>query len=68
MNRRYTVEEYQKAVERIRSTYHYPAITTDVIVGFPEEEECDFEETRKFLKKLPYTKCMFFHILHEKEQ
>lgn len=52
MNRRYTVEEYKDAVDQIRKTYSYPAITTDVIVGFPEEEESDFEETRNFLEEL----------------
>ena len=52
MNRRYTAEEYKNAVEQIRKTYAYPAITTDVIVGFPEEEESDFEETKKFLKEI----------------
>ena len=52
MNRRYTAEEYRNAVEQIRKTYTYPAITTDVIVGFPEEEESDFEETKKFLEEI----------------
>lgn len=52
MNRHYTIEEYMDTVERLRSVYDRPAITTDVIVGFPGETEEDFEDTFNNLSKL----------------
>ena len=52
MNRKYTIEEYIKACELIRSYYDRPAITTDVIVGFPGETDEDFETTYKNLELL----------------
>lgn len=52
MNRHYTIEEYMDTVERLRSVYDRPAITTDVIVGFPGETEQDFEDTFNNLSKL----------------
>ena len=52
MNRKYTIEEYMAACELIRSYYDRPAITTDIIVGFPGETEEDFEDTYENLKKI----------------
>ena len=52
MNRHYTPSEYLKGVEQLRSAFANPAITTDVIVGFPGETEEEFEETRQFLEKI----------------
>lgn len=52
MNRRYTAQEYKRAVETIRNTFAYAAITTDVIVGFPEETDEEFKETYDFLKEI----------------
>lgn len=52
MNRHYTIEEYMDTVERLRSVYDRPAITTDVIVGFPGETDEDFEDTFNNLSKL----------------
>ena len=52
MNRHYTPSEYLKGVEELRGAFHNPAITTDVIVGFPGETEEEFEETKKFLEKI----------------
>lgn len=43
MNRRYTAEEYAQKCSLIREYYPAPALTTDVIVGFPMESEADFE-------------------------
>lgn len=52
MNRHYTSVEYRKKVELLRKYYENPAITTDVIVGFPGETEEEFEKTRAFLQSL----------------
>ncbi len=52
MNRKYTIEEYKDKCELIRSYYDRPAITTDVIVGFPGETDEEFEITRANLEAL----------------
>lgn len=52
MNRHYTIEEYMKTCELIRKYYDRPAITTDVIVGFPGETDSEFEVTKNNLEKL----------------
>lgn len=52
MNRHYTAGEYLECVERLRAVYTNPAVTTDVIVGFPGETEEEFAETYAFLDKV----------------
>lgn len=52
MNRKYTIEEYMEKCQLIRSYYDRPAITTDVIVGFPGETEDEFDITKANLEKL----------------
>ena len=52
MNRHYAPGEYLKGVEELRKAFINPAITTDVIVGFPGETEEEFEETREFLENI----------------
>ena len=52
MNRHYTPGEYLKGVEELRKAFVNPAITTDVIVGFPGETEEEFEETKEFLENI----------------
>ena len=52
MNRRYMAEEYERTCELLRRTFDQPALTTDVIVGFPGETEEEFEETLAFLKRI----------------
>lgn len=52
MNRHYTPGEYLRGVEELRKAFINPAITTDVIVGFPGETEEEFEETREFLENI----------------
>ena len=52
MNRKYTTEEYEKALEILRTTFDDPALTTDVIVGFPGETEDEFGCTKRFLEKI----------------
>ena len=52
MNRRYTAEEFEDKCRILRSVFENPAITSDVIVGFPGETEKEFEETEAFLEKI----------------
>ncbi len=52
MNRKYTTEEYRNRVSILRSFFDKPAITTDVIVGFPQESEEEFEQTVQFLRDI----------------
>lgn len=52
MNRKYTIEEYMEKCELIRKYYDRPAITTDVIVGFPGETDEEFDMTKANLEKL----------------
>jgi len=60
MNRRYTAEEYEAAVNMLRETLPYVSISTDVIVGFPGETEEEFNETYEFLKRIKLTKTHVF--------
>ncbi len=60
MNRHYTTEDYEARCEILRRYFHNPAITTDVIVGFPQETEEEFEETRQFLKKIHFYEMHIF--------
>ncbi|MBQ9610274.1 MAG: tRNA (N(6)-L-threonylcarbamoyladenosine(37)-C(2))-methylthiotransferase MtaB [Lachnospiraceae bacterium] len=52
MNRKYTIEEYMEKCNLIRKYYVNPAITTDVIVGFPGETDEEFATTCDNLEKL----------------
>ncbi|CVI68881.1 Threonylcarbamoyladenosine tRNA methylthiotransferase MtaB [Clostridiales bacterium CHKCI001] len=60
MNRHYTPEEYYEKCQILREVFDHPAITTDVIVGFPGETEEEFEETRKFLEKVNFYEMHVF--------
>ena len=60
MNRQYTPEEFKQGVALLRKTFEHPAITTDVIVGFPQESEEEFEETRKFLDEICFYEMHIF--------
>lgn len=60
MNRRYTTGEYFSAVEQLRKVFRRPAVTTDVIVGFPGETEEEFAQTKKFLKDIGFYEMHVF--------
>ena len=60
MNRKYTAEEYAKGCEILRKYFEHPAITTDVIVGFPGETEEEFAATKEFLEKIHFYEMHIF--------
>ncbi len=60
MNRKYTPEEYAEGVSMIRSFFVHPAVTTDVITGFPGETEEEFGITRDFLRKTAFADMHIF--------
>ena len=60
MNRRYSAAEYAEKCELIRKFYPSPALTTDVIVGFPVETEEDFEESYEFVKNIHFYETHIF--------
>lgn len=60
MNRRYTAKEFYEKTKIIRKYYQSPAITTDIIVGFPGETEEEFATTREFLKEIQFSQMHVF--------
>lgn len=60
MNRRYTAEEYREKCELIRKYYSVPALTTDVITGFPGETEEDFRESLEFVRSIHFYETHIF--------
>ena len=60
MNRRYTAEEYYEKCELLREVFDHPALTTDVIVGFPGETEEEFRESKAFLEKVNFYETHIF--------
>ena len=60
MNRHYTTEDYLRRCGILRKWFDHPAITTDVIVGFPGETQEEFEITREFLKKVHFYEMHVF--------
>lgn len=60
MNRRYNAAEYKACCEILREEFDNPAITTDVIVGFPGETEEEFAETERFLKAIHFYEMHIF--------
>ena len=60
MNRKYTTEEYENGCKMLRKYFKHPAITTDVIVGFPGETEEEFITTKEFLEKIHFYEMHIF--------
>ena len=60
MNRHYTTGEYFQSVGHLRRAFDCPAITTDVIVGFPGETEEEFETCRQFLERINFYEMHIF--------
>lgn len=60
MNRRYDTQEYEKGCQLLRKYFLHPAITTDVIVGFPGETIEEFEMTRAYLEKICFYEMHIF--------
>ena len=60
MNRHYTTAEYKEQVGRLRRYFKNPAITTDVIVGFPQESDEEFADTKRFLEEIAFAQMHIF--------
>lgn len=60
MNRRYRSEEYMEKCRLLRRVYDRPALTTDVIVGFPGETEEEFEASRAFVEQVHFFETHIF--------
>ena len=60
MNRHYTTEEYLNKCQLLREGFKQPAITTDVIVGFPGETEEEFAATMAFVEKVHFYEMHVF--------
>ena len=60
MNRRYRSAEYKERCQLLRKYYGNPALTTDVIVGFPMETEEDFQSSYEFVKEIHFYETHIF--------
>lgn len=60
MNRKYTTDDYLSVVKKLRKIYPNAMITTDIIVGFPEETDEEFLKTYNFVKKVKFSQIHIF--------
>ena len=60
MNRKYDTARYYESVTLLREHFHNPAITTDLIVGFPQESEEEFVQTMNFIRKCAFSSMHIF--------
>ncbi len=60
MNRRYTAEEYREKCDLLRRYYENPALTTDIIAGFPGETEEEFQQTMEFVDSIRFYETHIF--------
>lgn len=67
MCRRYKINDVRKKIERIRTVFDNPAITTDIIVGFPGETDENFDETVQMVKETGFAKIHVFRFSARKD-
>ena len=60
MNRKYDTARYLQSVELLKRHFERPAVTTDLIVGFPEETEAEFQETLAFIERCGFAEMHIF--------
>ena len=60
MNRHYTADEYRQSVALVRKYWDHPAVTTDVIAGFPGETDEDFEISKAFTDEMQFFQMHIF--------
>ncbi|MBD5584250.1 MAG: tRNA (N6-isopentenyl adenosine(37)-C2)-methylthiotransferase MiaB [Clostridia bacterium] len=60
MNRKYTVEDYLKKVDILKKYVPDCTLTTDLIVGFPNESDQDFEDTKKLVEKVGFSSAFTY--------
>ncbi len=60
MNRKYNTKEYEEACQILKKAFRLPAVTTDVIVGFPGETQEEFDETCRFLERIQFAQMHIF--------
>ena len=66
MNRHYDTAAFYREMEALRQAFETPALTTDVIAGFPGETEAEFEETVRFLEKAEFYETHIFRYSRRK--
>ena len=67
MARQYTIDDYLQVVKKVERTFDRPAITTDIIVGFPGETEEDFNLTLEVAKQVGFSKIHVFSFSGRKD-
>ena len=60
MNRKYSAQEYLEGCRLLRKYFKNPALTTDVIVGFPQESEAEFEQSRQMIESVEFYETHIF--------
>jgi threonylcarbamoyladenosine tRNA methylthiotransferase MtaB len=60
MARQYTIDDYLRVVEKVQKVFDRPAITTDIIVGFPGETDDDFDQSVKLAKQIGFSRIHVF--------
>ena len=60
MNRRYTSADYERLVTKLRENFDNCSITTDIMVGFPDETDDDFNKSLEFVKKIGFSQAHIF--------
>ncbi len=66
MNRKYTTQDFRECCERLRRYFQEPALTTDVIVGFPGESQEEFLQTEAFLREIQFYETHVFKFSRRK--